>query len=565
MRPKTMRSQINGVGWKSFLAGIVGVSLLLSGCGDGANTSSQLADQEAAKTATVSFTVKFPEAEAQKAVIADYTGGIAIGYCMIPTGNYWCDVFVNDPLLLTSTETSATLNLVPGNYLFAAGAFLSDPPVEEEMFDYASSAGQIVEGTNTVVMNFLQGTWRFRLEGGALDPITLGNGTVLHGIKLRSFGPYGEDQFGETAASKANANFELPYSGAYYRGILILDEGLGDGEVDRFGGPVWVNSQFHSGNTNVSDLMGIDYNLTKGCHYYSDLCYDKEAVGDWLLVLMGQYDEQDYYEDHGPYALLPAYSGPTNLDGSPVDFAAQTSIIDGLTLRLDFAEVQIQASESVLVDTTAQAVAASNDRLVRPDAPRSRQQMLKKALAEQASKSAEITVLGTIQDSWYGRVVVATNAAPNYGSWNFDKEVWNSDTSTWDIIENGCLVMDDPSGIIYAEAGCAWLDWVIEGETWSQDPGDFNYGFQPADPTNLGSYMGCYEEFPGMYDPWCFAYDVNGNADYGSFYFTHYVEHRETMENVRVLGMRARGVQFPEEFAIFPPETEGEGVEVTVQ
>ncbi|MFU8838634.1 MAG: hypothetical protein ACNA75_10080 [Thiohalomonadaceae bacterium] len=563
MKPKTMQGQLKGVGWKSFLAGIVGVSLLLSGCGDGANTSSQLADQEAAKTATVSFTVKFPEAEAQKAVIADYTGGIAIGYCMIPTGDYWCDLFVNDPIMLTSTETSATLNLVPGNYRFEAGALLGDQPLIEDMYDYASTAGQIVEGANTVVMNFLQGTWRFRLEGGALDPITLGNGTVFHGIKLRSFGSYGDEQFGEPTASKANANFELPYGDAYYHGILILDEG--EGEVDRFGGPVWVDSQFHSGNTNVSDLMGIDYNLTKGCYYYSEQCYDREAVGDWLLVLMGQYDEQDFYEDYGPYALLPADSGPTYLDGSPVDFAAQTSIVDGSTLRLDFAEVQIQASESILVDTTAQAVAASHDRLVRPDAPRSRQQMLKKALAEQASKSADITTLGTIQDSWYDAVVVATNAAPNYGSWNFDKWVWNSDIGDWEVVENGCLVMDDPSGIIYAEEYCAWLDWVIEGETRSQDPGDFTYGFQPADPNNLGSYTGCYEEFPGVYLPWCFGFDENGNADYGSFYFTHYVEHRETMDNVRVLGVRAQGVQFPEEFAIFPPATEGEDVALIVQ
>jgi hypothetical protein len=185
--------------------------------------------------------------------------------------------------------------------------------------------------------------------------------------------------------------------------------------------------------------------------------------------------------------------------------------------------------------------------------PLSRDAGLKSALAadaDTANKSATTTTIGTVNSSWYDPVIMASGDGSNRGTWNFDIYEYDPESGYWVVVEpDGCLVTDNPSGV-YAE--CGWLEtnWEQDPETgdWgaTADPGEFSWGFAPTDPENLGEY-GCVDSYPaGYYEPWCF-WDENGDGtvDMGSFQFTHYMKVDETIENVRMHRVTAKGVELP--------------------
>ncbi|WP_139181499.1 hypothetical protein [Thiohalomonas denitrificans] len=420
-----------------------------------------------------------------------------------------------------------------------------------DLIDYASTGGEIVEGPNSVVMTFLQGDWTFETDTGAADPLTLADGTVLSGFKLYSgASSYSDDPMVQTAANPSKAAFDttLPVGGWAEYGIALKTSAA---ELDA--GWLEVFSQFHSGNDNNTTLDGFHWNLSKGCD--DDEC--GIDPGDRFVTMLGA-ELYGMYEDD-PESLLPDESlvdadgndpiGETDLDSTPVD---------GVTIVTDIAEFRLQSTGKTLVDTTATAAKA-----VAANLPRSRGAAIELAAAQQAgtetgSKSVSTTELGTLTSAWYETVIVASGDGSDRGTWNFDESVYNPDTGQYEEVVDGCLE-ETSDGTVYAS--CGWLEsvWDDASGTYISDPGEFSWGFEPADPNDLGEYCdystGYWDDVTNEYvcgepvapyAPWNFE-DLNGDGsiDYGSFQFTHYMQYEEVIEEVRVHRLTAKGVELP--------------------
>lgn len=524
---------------KFIVAGALTGALALGGCGGDSKTGS--ADSVAAKTATVSLSVTFPSDETvQKAVIPSYTEGVGFRYCRLTQESDWCDLFGESAaqVLVTRAQPSATVSLLPGKYMFGAAVSTStDMSDMSSMFDFAQTSGEIVEGANTVIMTFLQGDWTFKTGGGVADPVTLGNSTVISGFKLKA-SPY---QMYTASAAARKAAFDMNQGVGWMEYAVTLNTSVGN----KAAGMLGVASQFHSGNSNNATLVGMEYNLTQDCSDSHEQSNCEESPGDWLVMLMGNTAVEDsYYEDSGAESLLPAET-LTNGSGTPIDINTDSRPTDGVTIVADLVEAQIGSRTVTLIDTTATATKA-----VAADMPRSRVEALRHALGQLATKSVTTTNLGTVISTWYDPVIMASGDGSNRGTWNFDDWVWNETTQSYDQVVDGCLETDSGSGKVYAEK-CGYL-----GSTWDEatssfvtDPGEFGWGLAPTDLQNLGEYDSQCDgggSAVGVYSPWCF-WDTNndGVVNTGSFQFTHYMKVEETVNNVRIHNVTAKGVELP--------------------
>ncbi len=120
----------------------------------------------AAKTGEVTFSVYFPGAVASKALMDSRTMSIQVGWVSLPSEEWIDDVWLTpDP---TTGLATATVEIPVGSVEFeawayggplvdAGGSFYADGPELEVV----QTAGEIVEGSNTVVLTFLAGDWQF--------------------------------------------------------------------------------------------------------------------------------------------------------------------------------------------------------------------------------------------------------------------------------------------------------------------------------------------------------------------------------------------------------------------
>jgi len=518
-----------------FLAGAIAGSLALVGCGEDTKTSSV----DDARTATVALSVSFPAAaEAGKAVIPSYAEAAGFRYCrMTAEYNYqWCDLFGTEAVqqVVDRDNPTATVTLVPGLYMFGAGLF-SDTTLTN-MIDATQTAGEIVAGANTVKMSFLQGDWTFDASGAA-DPITLGDGTVVTGFKLAAYS--GQMQAAAAAARKSAFDVNQPIGWMEYDATLKTSAG------DLPAGWLVAISQFHSGNSNDTTLLGIDYNLTKNCagDDYSEVPCEWEA-GDWFVFMMGS-EPIENMEEEGLWTLLPPET-LTDGSGNPIDVVGDSRPTDGVTIAADFIEGQVASrTESVVLVGGAAKAAQSSF-------PRTREEALKQVLAasentsDSAGKSVTTQTIGTVNNSWYDPVIAASGTGTDRGTWNFNDWVWDETLQEYIEVADGCLVTG--GAVVYANCGYLESVWNEGTQTYEVDPGEFSWGFAPTDPTNLGEYGGCFPEAMavGVYEPWCFSdQNSDGTVDMGSFQFTHYLKVDEVMNNVRKHTVTAKGAELP--------------------
>lgn len=512
--------------------------LMLAGCNESETTSS-IESEEQAKTASVALSAAFPttSAEASKALVPADAVLIGFRYCKVPSGETWCyyqeGALGSGKVEVNRDDPTATIKLVPGNYIFEAAAF----PTQEELneIDYTMTGGELVEGDNTIRMSFLRGDWTFQDTSGAAAPVTLGDGTVLDGFKLLSWNDQDTTQPAAVSAGKASLNPSLPAGWQEYTTTMLTSAG------EKTGGWTWVINQFQ-GQTNSSSIMGDDYNVTDGQFEYD--WDDAQMVGKRLVVMIGAgdaYEDSYYEEDNGPWGLLPDDTF-TDSSGTPFDESQYNSEpVDGVTLNVELAEFVVNSATVNIVSTAGTASKASVEEI---GAKQSLQDVIKAAIEEQASgdqaSKSSVTEIGTLIDTWYDPVIAATEGdGTDHGSWNFDEYVYDETTGESTLVEDGCLVTD--ASPVYAT--CGWLEQVqdpVTGE-WAVDPGHFTWGLAPSDPNNLGDYQNCGYPDQGIYDPWCFYNETGDPIDYGSFSFSHYMEVKTEMSEVRVHSVTAGG------------------------
>lgn len=516
-----------------YVAGALTCVLAFAGC-DGKSQSSAVDGTVAAsKAATVNLSIGFPADDAAgKAIIPTYAQWVGFRYCRIPQNDNWCYYDEGAPgsgkVQLTRESPSTVLTLIPGNYMFEAGSFLSTD--ESGMIDYAQTAGEIVEGSNTIRLTFIQGDWTFKSNTDANDPITLGDGTVFSGFKLYA-------SRGGThpvaAAGKAGFNPSLAAGWMWYGAKLKTSAG------EKSGSGVTLASQFHSGDESHVAMMGMRYNLTKDCseeqYYRASSYYCEGSEGDWRIDMIGNGIEG--HENHGPYGLLPDPELKDE-DGNPIDGSSLNSRpTDGVTIMADIADYQIGTTSVELIEATAaKAVAAV---VTQNQGTGLRAAIAHAVAAGNASKSVNTTNIGTLIDTWYEPVIAASGDGSERGTWEFGTYVWDEQTQDWVWDDEGCLAVTS-EGRVYAH--CGYLGGGAQAEI-----GEFSWGLSPADPNDLGEYD-CQHAAAGYYEPWCF-WDKNGDGsiDYGSFQFTHYMQESMTLHNVRIHRVMAKGVELPQD------------------
>lgn len=311
--------------------------LLLAGCSSSPETTS-LPPENIAKTATgrVTLSVQFPQAALQKALMDERTTAIQI---VINDSSY---NMLADILLTPDASGMATQTLeVPtGTAYFTAWAYaelpdLYDPSITtEQEIEMISTAGDIIEGDNTVILTFLSGDWQFVDAND--NPITMSVGGTGYAVSLAGFslssGYMGMNDYpyyakaGTIDPSKPSGSGD--YSIQWYQGTTN----------DAFGPQIWADqrSQFISGGANATNFGSEFLNLTEPTR--SSLYDNNEKAGD-RVVFVFNYDSGDD-------------STTLNSQGQDVssllDDEATSRVIDSSTLAGNLLEMTFDGSSRTL-------------------------------------------------------------------------------------------------------------------------------------------------------------------------------------------------------------------------
>ncbi len=273
---------------KSLRMGFCGILaaavLAFYGCGgSGTEADSAGGVAAAADTGTVTFQIKFPEREgASKALIDANAESVTIEYGHYDQFGYF--VMDGDAFFNRADEfAEQTLTMPIGKTVIRAWASSSTSVLEE-----IQTVGEIVAGPNTVILTFLNGTWRFVDAGGAPTPITLVGGETLGGFNLTNGHSYydGENDYEFTWFD--DLDFIFPYS-SWVDHAMFFDGAAG---------------------TNQSFFDGGDYSLSQ-----NRPDWEMAQPGDRMIVI-GSQDPNDTGDTFSPD--ITSYLNSTVADGTTI-------------------------------------------------------------------------------------------------------------------------------------------------------------------------------------------------------------------------------------------------------
>lgn len=318
--------------FKKWLPAVLLAAVLLAGCSGENSAQSTTADNNAvAQKASVTFTVQFPQSAVQKALIDERTVSVQVQWS--DYDNYSTIGSTTLTPDLTTGQATATVTVPTGRLSFTAWAYenVPDPSnpgmtMEQEM-EMISTAGEIVEGNNTVVLTFLGGDWQFVDASDNPLPMAVGSGAsarTLTGFSLGSAHSQG-------MYAKAAVDYTKPMGWADYAMQWYGSTGAIGPQME-----AWVDNQFVGGTTN-SNVFGSDWlDLTNPD--YSDSLYESNEFaypqsGDRMVFVLDMGPDNGTFTDGVGNDLAPA------LDAVADSQALDGNHITGHLLELTFDSV----------------------------------------------------------------------------------------------------------------------------------------------------------------------------------------------------------------------------------
>lgn len=475
-------------------------AVVFHGCGQ----SGTDATNAGSPAAVVTLKATFPSNGAVKSFMNASTASITVTYQRSYLSGFtnYTGAMNTGTIQLTPTNSSATLKLLPQDYMF----FASSKNSAGVVLDSAMTAGRLLPGPNTVLLTFLSGKWTFTDTSGATaTPIVLSdNTTSISGFSMRSFGGT-QGSFKKAAFDWAQpigaTGYQFRYRFGNVSSALLNADHI---------------TQFLNGANNSSFNTHDLYNLTQKCQTFNNnsSCLPKSgdrAVG--IFDILG-----DSMTNPGqPGGVMQGYAsellppevfkqGTTIIDPTQYFVA---SVKDGSTIAGNLLELNWTADQQRTIITTTVAKPAAK--------------VLTKPRKAQSATAASFT---NFSHTGYDIVIYSRTGGTNKGDW-----VFNSGPRT------------DSTGKVYytTDSGAYLPPFVFNPATQQSvpsNPGDYSYGLVPT-TTDVGEYCDqfdyltktCTRQLPqnGIYQPWAF-YDLNGDKsiNYGSFAFQFYLEIKDT-------------------------------------
>jgi hypothetical protein len=316
--------------------------LLLAGCGGSSDLTSTNSDGVAkAATGTVNLSVQFPQAALQKALIDERTAEIQV----MVTDKFYntlADIRLTpDPLTGIATQT---ISVPVGNVEFRAWAYeeVANPYTPGmtmlQELEMVSTAGDIIEGANTVILTFLSGDWQF--VDASDTPITMtvggtGLDVPLAGFSLTSghMGPYAT-KAGIIDPTKPTgwADYSLQW---YQPASVAIGPELWGGQTSQFISTSGNASAFGTDWLNLTDPARSD---SRDSYVYG-INYVPSLSGDRVVFLL----------ESGPDKGTDTLVDELGNDATPViDGAANSQVIDSSTLAGNLLEMTFVSSTTAL-------------------------------------------------------------------------------------------------------------------------------------------------------------------------------------------------------------------------
>ncbi|AMV70901.1 hypothetical protein JCM30471_27080 [Desulfuromonas carbonis] len=485
-------------------------AFLLAGCsGDNSSQGTPAGKDAVAQKATVTFKVQFPESAVQKAMIDDRTVSVQVQW-----GDYYNYSFI-DSITLTpdsSGMATATVTVPVGMLQFTAWANDANG-MELEMI---STAGDIVEGNNTVYLTFLGGDWQFVDANDAPMPLSVGTGAssrTLTGFSLGSAYSHG-------MYAKAKVDYTKPMGYGDYRLQWFDTAGAVGSQM-----AAWADNQLIGGVTNNTAFGSDMLNLTTPANSDNFSFWSFATAGDRVLFVVNSGPDSGTIKDGAGNDLTGA-----------IDAVADAQILDGTHISGHLLEMTFDSVTGIQTPTRTNIDCAPYWTY----AGAARSAAIKAAFASSSQGPAKAapgdssTVTATLVAAYE-----ECNQQPYQIDGDGDQDFWYGDYLTFDFNSNNRY--DPADGDTYQDTNNDGnFDFMIYNQVDGDGDGDMLWDYMIVDVNHNGRYDAAdgdtYQDT-----------DSDGKFDFvytpGDLYAI-----TETFSNVVAREFRARGSQIISQF-----------------